>query len=121
MQHVIDKVLQKIKPSAQEVKKFDQATKQFLAKLNPQLKDAQAILGGSGEKDTWLSTSHDIDIFVQFEYKEYKDKSLILSDLLEEKLKRIFPNIKRLHGSRDYFQINYLGYDFEVVPILNVT
>ncbi|MFH1682477.1 MAG: hypothetical protein ABIA37_01650, partial [Candidatus Woesearchaeota archaeon] len=38
-----------------------------------------------------------------------------------EKLKKAFPTKKRLHGSRDYFQINYLGYDFEVVPILNVT
>ena len=120
MRQVTEKVLEKIKPTAQEIKKFRSAASQFLKKLNSQLKDTQAILGGSGEKDTWLSSSYDIDVFVQFDYKKYLDRSLILSDLLEEKLKNAFPKLKRLHGSRDYFQVKYLGYDFEIVPILKI-
>ena len=115
-------ILNKIVPSTEERKQFNQITKLFLTKLNKNLKDAKAILGGSGAKDTWLAGNHDIDIFVQFDYKKYSGKSSELSGLLFKYLKMSFPNnIKTLHGSRDYFQLNFEGYDFEVVPILKIS
>lgn len=123
MQPILDKVLKRIKPKPAEIKRFQRITNQFLKKLNSQLKsaNAKAILGGSGEKDTWLSDSHDIDIFVQFDYKEYKPQSPVLADILEVNLKKIFSKINRLHGSRDYFQTRYQNFTFEIVPILKIT
>lgn len=123
MKKTVESILSKIKPKPAETKKFQRITAQFLKKLNQQLKPARAkaILGGSGEKDTWLSGSHDIDIFVQFDYDKYKSQSPTLSDILEDALKKTFPNVKRLHGSRDYFQLQYQTYLFEVVPILKIT
>jgi len=118
MKAVIDKVLKKIKPTPTEIKKFRRITTQFLKKL-AKIKDTKAVLGGSGEKNTWLSNSHDIDIFVLFDSKKHLETNL--SDYLEEHLKKLFPKIQRLHGSRDYFQINYQSYLFEVVPILKIT
>ncbi|MBR9683778.1 hypothetical protein GOV03_04535 [Candidatus Woesearchaeota archaeon] len=122
MQDILAKVLKKIKPTAAETKKFQSTTNQFIKKLNTQLKkiQAKAILGGSGEKDTWLSGSHDIDIFVQFDYKKYKN-SEDLSNLLEEALKKAVPKFTRLHGSRDYFQTKHQNFLFEIVPILKIT
>jgi len=119
---LLEKVLKKIKPSPAEVKKFQKTTDKFLKKLNSPLKkiQAQAVLGGSGAKDTWLTGSHDIDIFVLFNYKKYQSESPRLADLLEAHLKKIFPQRKRLHGSRDYFQIKFQNYLFEVVPILKI-
>jgi tRNA nucleotidyltransferase (CCA-adding enzyme) len=119
MQEVTAKVLKKIKPSAAEVKKFEKVTADFLKKLNSKLKDAKAILGGSGEKGTWLSGNHDIDIFVQYNHTKFKDAQL--SDLLEPVVNKLFPKVKRVHGSRDYFQTRYKDYDFEIVPILKIT
>jgi len=118
----MQEVLQKIKPSTEERKKLEFTIKSFLQKLNSRLKEAKGILGGSGAKDTWLSGNHDVDIFVQFDYPKFKDKSEQLSKYLEKTLKLAFPKIKleRLHGSRDYFQLNYEGIEFEVVPSLNV-
>jgi len=121
MQEILEKVIKKIKPTAAEIKRFEKVTAQFLTKLNSQFKDAKAILGGSGEKGTWLSGSHDIDVFLQFDYKKYKDKSDDLADLTEEKLKKVFPKFQRVHGSRDYFQTNYQSYVFEIIPILKIT
>jgi tRNA nucleotidyltransferase (CCA-adding enzyme) len=122
MQQITERILKKIKPQPVETKKFQRITAQFLKKLNSQLKSqAKAILGGSGAKDTWLSGSHDIDIFVQFDYKKYNDSSSTLADILEEKLKKISPKLKRLHGSRDYFQTIHQGYLFEIVPILKIS
>jgi len=115
-------VLNKIKPNKAEQTVFHTVTAVFLKKLNSNLKNAEAILGGSGAKDTWLSGSADVDIFVQYNYEEFVSKSMKLSDLLEPVLKKSFPKLKieRLHGSRDYFQLVYEHLNFEVVPILKI-
>src|SRR3989344_5125989 len=97
-------VLQKIKPSKEEEKHFMLAVASFLKSLNAALVSigAKAILGGSGAKGTWLSGSHDVDIFVLFDLKKYEGQSEELSNLLEKALKKTFPAIKmrRVHGSR---------------------
>ncbi|MEK6809400.1 MAG: CCA tRNA nucleotidyltransferase [Nanoarchaeota archaeon] len=117
-------VLQKIKPNKEEEKHFLLAAASFIKSLNAALAamGAKAILGGSGAKGTWLSGSHDVDIFVLFDLKKYEGQSEELSNLLEKALKKTFPAIKmrRVHGSRDYFQLSYEGLLFETVPILKI-
>jgi tRNA nucleotidyltransferase (CCA-adding enzyme) len=117
---VLKEVLAEIKPNDKEEKEVKEKIEEFLSKLNKGLKDGKAVLGGSGAKGTWLSNVHDADVFVQFNYKKYKDKSDKLSDILEKVLKKIFGKVKRLHGSRDYFQIKKGQFTFEVVPILKI-
>ena len=121
----IKAALTKIKPGKEEETQFTQAAASFLKSLNAALKtaDAKAILGGSGAKETWLSGSHDVDVFALFDYKKYGNQSAELSDLLEKALKKSFPKVKieRLHGSRDYFQLSYQGLMFEAVPILKIS
>ncbi len=115
-------VMKRIVPSVQQRKNFEQVTKFFLKKLERSCIGAKPILGGSGAKDTWLSSSHDIDIFVVFDYAKFSEKSNQLSDLLEKYLKKSFPKLKvtRLHGSRDYFQVKFCDFVFEMVPILKI-
>ena len=115
----MQEVLKKIKPTKEEQAKFKNSSDSFLKKIK--IKDTQIILGGSGAKDTWLSGSHDIDIYVVFNYKKYAQKSDELSKILEKELKKIFPKITKLHGSRDYFQLNHQGYLFEIIPILQIS
>ena len=114
------KKLQIIKPGKEECAKFNSITASFLKKLK--FEGADIILGGSGAKDTWLSGNHDVDIFVRFNYEKYSHLSHELADLLEKILKQTFPKkeIKKLHGSRDYFQLVYKNLNFEVVPILEI-
>ena len=115
-------VLAKITPNREERARFKQTTEEFLELLNFNLKGAQAILGGSGAKDTWLSGNFDVDIFVQFDFLKFSTSSDNLAELLQTSLKKAFPKIKlnRLHGSRDYFQLLYKDMNFEVVPILKI-
>ncbi len=63
-----------------------------------------------------------MDIFVLFGYQQFKDKSAELSNFLAPALKKAFPQLKlkRLHGSRDYFQVPFQKTVFEVVPILKI-
>lgn len=116
-------VLATIKPTPAEQRASTESTAAFLKSLNSKLKDARAILGGSGAKDTWLSGNHDVDVFVLFDYRKYSSRSLELSDVLLPVLKKTFPGIKlhRLHGSRDYFQLKYQSLNLEVVPILKLS
>ena len=119
----MEEVLTVIKPGPEEKKNFTKVTSEFLGKLNDVLKDATAILGGSGAKGTWLSGNHDIDIFVLYNQKKYGQQSDELARLLKPKLQKAFPKSKitTLHGSRDYFQLMYKELMFEVVPIIKIS
>lgn len=105
------------KPSKEEEEAIKKITEELVSKIK--IKDAKAVLGGSGAKGTWLSGTNDIDIYVKFNYRKYKSKSDKLADYLETGLKKAF-KIKRLHGSRDYFQVKYKGFTVEIVPILDI-
>ena len=117
---LLNKILEKIKPSKEEEKEVLSKVDILLSRINKNLKDAKAILGGSGVKGTWLRNVHDADIFVLFNYNKYKDKSSGLSIILEKTLKKQFTKLIRLHGSRDYFQIKQKDFTFEIVPILDI-
>src|SRR3989338_4662665 len=119
MKNNLQQVLARISPNREEQRQAKEITTSFLKSLNSKLKDAKAILGGSGAKDTWLAGNHDVDVFVLFDYKKYSAGSIDLSNLLETALKKAFPTIKlsRVHGSRDYFQLVYQQLNLEVIPI----
>ncbi|MAF50553.1 MAG: CCA tRNA nucleotidyltransferase [Nanoarchaeota archaeon] len=116
------KVLNEIKPSVAEKKAILSTAKHFVSKINSRLTEGKAVLGGSVAKGTWLKGDYDIDIFVLFN-KEYKNEDI--SKILETKLEKLKPNkisgIRKVHGSRDYFQINQDPYNFEIVPILKIS
>ena len=120
----MNEVLAKITPDKAERTKVQQAATSFLQRLNSKFKQGtKAILGGSGAKDTWLAGNHDVDVFVVFPYQQYAPKTAELPDDVEPVLKKVFPGIgiQRLHGSRDYFQLNYEQLNFEVIPLLKIS
>ena len=112
--NLMDNILKNIKPSKFEEYRVDSKVNSFLKRLNKNLKDAAAILGGSVAKNTWLKGNHDVDIFVLF------DNDANASDRLENVLEKSFKNVERVHGSRDYFQLRYKSLNFEIVPVLKI-
>ena len=111
------KILENIKPTRDEELRISKIVSNVLNKIK--IRGAEAIYGGSGAKGTWLRGTHDIDIYVKFNYKKFKNKSDKIAELLYRALVRKF-KVSRLHGSRDYFQIKQKGFTFEIVPILNI-
>jgi len=118
--NLLSEILEEIKPSKEEEKSLRIIIDEFLKKLS-KIPDAKPILGGSGAKNTYLKKTHDADIFVKFNFKKFSGNSIIISDLLHKFLKKNFRKVLRLHGSRDYFQINMNGFTFEIVPILDIS
>ncbi|MDP6641790.1 MAG: CCA tRNA nucleotidyltransferase [Candidatus Nanoarchaeia archaeon] len=115
MNKLLDEVLKKIKPSKEEISKVNIILDNIVNKIK--ISKAKVELGGSGAKDTWLSNTNDIDVYVKFDFKNYNNKDI--SSILEKSLKNNF-KIIRLHGSRDYFQLKQKGFTIEVIPILNI-
>lgn len=112
---MLNHILKQIKPSKEEEKNLNHLTNQILNKIK--IPNTKPIIGGSLAKDTWLKDTHDVDIFVKFNLQKYKNKNL--SNILSKALRKKF-KLKKLKGSRDYFQIQKNNYTFEIVPILGI-
>lgn len=114
---LLQEVLTKLRP---ESKAISAQVAAVLKKLNAELKrknlKADAIVGGSVAKGTFLSHDHDVDLFVRFNFS-YVDADL--STLLAPVVKKILPKAKRLHGSRDYFRAEG-ALNYEIVPVLKI-
>jgi tRNA nucleotidyltransferase (CCA-adding enzyme) len=115
----LDELRVKFRPSEKEIASITADTKVIIKKLGA-VKGAKAVLGGSGAKGTWIHGAIDVDIFVCYDYKKFSSKSSELSELLYPVLKKLFGRVSRIHGSRDYFQLQKGGITFEIVPILAV-
>ena len=109
---MLKKVLERIKPDEAILIEVDTFVKKLNAEIKKKKIKAKAVVGGSIAKGTFLKNDCDVDLFVKFDLK-YED----LSDKLERILKPFKP--ERVHGSRDYFQIqNKITY--EIVPVLDI-
>ncbi|MFH1072923.1 MAG: nucleotidyltransferase domain-containing protein [Nanoarchaeota archaeon] len=112
---MLDKIAKQSKPDQSCLKEIAH----FVEKINTIIKKnnvkASCMTGGSVAKGTFLKGDFDVDLFVRFDYAQYKDEDL--SKILGNVLKPLHPEL--LHGSRDYFQIkNNLVY--EVIPVLKI-
>src|SRR3989344_4017291 len=110
-------VLDLIKPNQKEESRANKIVCKFIEKLNKRLIAAEAVVGGSFAKDTWLKGDHDIDVFAIFS-KKYDSKKI--PEMLGKLLKKLFFFVKKVNGSRDYFQVRFNGYLFEVIPVIKI-
>ncbi len=94
----------------------DEPIKEVIKEIEKEVKKqgikVEVFLGGSYAKSTFLGNDFDCDIFLRFD-KQYPENEL--SDLSEKLISKFKP--KRIHGSRDYFNFDYKGISFEVVPV----
>ena len=113
MKGVLGEELERISLSHKEVSNLQTIAKNFIDSLKA--KGIKAYIGGSLAKGTLIRKEgkQDIDIFAVFDSSE---------DILnfEKILKKIkLPGrIKKVHGSRDYFQIICREVLLEVIPVV---
>ena len=117
---VLKEQIELIKPSQEIMNKINKISKDFIVELREGIKQkkikAKVFVGGSLAKGTIVKKDiYDIDIFVRFD-KKYGDKSIsgLLGNVLEKKAKKV-------HGSRDYYQLKVDGILIEVIPVLKIS
>ncbi len=118
IRQILKQQLEIIKPEEKIIDKINKISKEFCESLRKKLKNkkikADVFIGGSVAKKTLIKKNkYDVDVFVRFDIS-YKNKDI--SKILESILK----NSKKIHGSRDYFQIEKNKILIEIVPVLNI-
>ena len=108
---LLNNTLEKIRAKKDDIQRINHLAKEFsdLLKRN----NIKFVFGGSFAKGTFLKNIEDIDVYLLM--KKEEDLSF-----LKEKLSDIFDDLRILHGSRDYFQVDFRGITFEMVPILDI-
>lgn len=117
VRQILDKQIFNIKPNEKELGEIEKETDKIIEELKREIKKrkikAEVFIGGSLAKKTIIKKkSYDIDTFVRF----IEDKDI--SDKLEKLLKG---KAMRIHGSRDYFQVNKRNLVFEIIPVLKIS
>lgn len=121
-EEILKEVLEKSKPSEDDLNYIKENVDKFCKNTNANLKkfkiDAEIFVGGSFAKGTVIKKGkYDVDIFIRFD-KKYKNKDI---SPLARKILGETKNISVIHGSRDYFRINY-GKNFfiELIPVRKI-
>ena len=113
-------LLSKISPTEEEFNFIISLTNEIKLSLEKSARelsfDVVVTPGGSTAKNTFIKGNHDIDMFIRFKSDEKN-----LSDMLEKIIKKSSLQADRVHGSRDYFQFEKDGFNFELVPVKYVT
>lgn len=116
---ILNNQIDLISPGKEVDKKLNQISKIFIKDLNKKLKQkkisAEVFIGGSLAKHTLIKKNkYDIDVFVRFNTK-YKDKEIT------KLLGKVMPkDARKVHGSRDYYQISFGSVIMEVIPVLRI-
>lgn len=110
MNAICASVLEEIRP------KRTSAVTLFTSKFSKYI-SGKLILGGSYAKNTHIGASFDCDIFVQFnsEKEMIGLKKAVVSFTKSEKI-----SYQLVHGSRDYFRVEFKGVIFELIPVLKL-
>lgn len=109
---VLNFTLNEISLTKKEEKDLKARANEIIAKLRKVLTKESTLIGGSLAKGTLIKKEEqDIDIFVVFDNEESTNN-------LETILNKAKINAKKIHGSRDYFQLVVGNIIFEFIPIV---
>lgn len=116
---VFKQVLRQVKPSSEQRRKIQSASRRVLSLANSLAKKhkARAMLAGSLTRDTWLPDKLEFDVFVCFpeklKEKQMEHAGLQIGQAIARKLKAEW---KTEYAEHPYTDIQYNGIDIDVVP-----
>ncbi len=120
---IFSEIIKEISPSEKDILKLNIIVEELKRKIYPVLMGESIFIGGSLAKKTLIKkeTGYDVDFFVLFkEEKEESRKKRDISKELENILKQLKIEYVILKGSRNYFQVDFKGLRFELVPIIEI-
>jgi len=108
-----------------ELNEMRKISKLVVSSIEKQIKkcrmDAEVFIGGSFAKGTLVRREkYDIDLFVRFPEK-YEDLDAELEKVLKNTAKELKKELKIIHGSRDYFAIEFGKTIFEIIPVREIS
>ena len=118
-------VLDKIKPTETEKKKLLEIQEE----LASEVKAAADKLGvsvvlvkmvGSAARGTWLSGTHDIDVFISFPEETPRKELETLGMAIAREVAKLAEHAEDRHAEHPYLNIVFKGFDVDLVPCFRV-
>ncbi|MDD3042201.1 MAG: CCA tRNA nucleotidyltransferase [Methanosarcinaceae archaeon] len=118
-------VLEKIKPNDSERKRLLAVQEELAEKVNTAAEklDAKGIfvkMVGSAARGTWLSGTHDIDVFISFPEETSRGELERKGLAIAREVARSATRIEDRHAEHPYLNIVYKGFDVDLVPCFRV-
>jgi tRNA nucleotidyltransferase (CCA-adding enzyme) len=118
-------VLEKIKPSEAERKKLTAVQEELAAEVKEAAEklcvpDIFVKMVGSSARGTWLSGTHDIDVFISFPEETSRKELEIRGMEIAREVAKHAEYAEDRHAEHPYLNIIYKGFDVDLVPCFRV-
>ncbi|MDY0387797.1 MAG: CCA tRNA nucleotidyltransferase [Methanolobus sp.] len=120
-----EQVLDRIKPSPEEKEKLQEVASQLLSNVSTAakhlgLENVTPKLVGSAARNTWISGTHDLDIFISFPESTTREELECKGLLIARELAKDGKNVEERYAEHPYLNMNYRGFDVDLVPCFAV-
>lgn len=125
MDAIEKQVLERIKPSDEEKTRLEN-TASYLMKRAEELAIENEIPGaelqvvGSAARDTWISGTHDLDIFISFDPSLPREKLEEYGLLIGRQIAREAESWEEGYAEHPYTKLKFSGFDVDIVPCYRV-
>jgi tRNA nucleotidyltransferase (CCA-adding enzyme) len=118
-------VLERISPKTEERAYLKETAELLIKKVeriacSMGLKDVSANIVGSAARNTWISGTHDLDIFIMFpgdaSREELEKNGLIIARKIAEESE----SFEERYAEHPYINMRYRGFDVDIVPCFRV-
>ncbi len=118
-------VLERIKPSRDERERLLVVQEELVAKVNEAAEqldapDVFAKVVGSAARGTWLSGTHDIDIFISFPEETAREELETQGMAIAREIAKGAEHAEDRHAEHPYLNIRFKGFDVDLVPCFRV-
>ncbi len=118
-------VLDRIKPSPEEKEKLQEVASELLSNVSTVakhlgIKNITPKLVGSAARNTWISGTHDLDIFIAFPESTSREELETNGLLIAREVAKDGKNIEERYAEHPYLNMNYRGFDVDLVPCFAV-
>jgi len=120
-----ENVLKRIKPGPEEKEKLQEVASELLARVSTisRIKGIEGItpkLVGSAARNTWISGTHDLDIFIAFPESVSREELETNGLLIAREVARNGINTEERYAEHPYLNMQYKGFDVDLVPCFAV-
>ncbi|WP_406658135.1 CCA tRNA nucleotidyltransferase [Methanolobus sp. ZRKC2] len=120
-----EQVLETIKPSGEEKKRLSIIVDELLEKADVAagkmgIEKTKTMLVGSAARGTWISGTHDLDIFISFPEETSREELESSGLLIARELAKDAEAFEERYAEHPYLNMRYRGFDVDVVPCFAV-
>jgi tRNA nucleotidyltransferase (CCA-adding enzyme) len=119
-------ILSRIKPSYKEYSRMENVASQIIDRINiilknKGLKNVTIKMVGSAARGTWLTGSHDLDIFISFPIDTEREELEKLGLSVGREVAKEADKWDEHYAEHPYIKMVYKGFNVDLVPCYNVS